>query len=86
VTAIRTIDMRLIDDLFGMGGGYVLDFSDRTFGAFFREEIGVNIDDPRYSADDMLDKGLSFADVIRKKARRAAESGRPFVRVRDLFE
>jgi hypothetical protein len=35
---------------------------------------------------DMLDKGLSFADAIRKKARRAAESGQPFVRVRDLFE
>jgi hypothetical protein len=27
---IRALDMRLIDDLFGMGGGYVLDFSDRT--------------------------------------------------------
>jgi hypothetical protein len=51
VTAIRTIDMRLIDDLFGMGGGYVLDFSDRTFGAFFREEIGVNIDDAKYAAE-----------------------------------
>jgi hypothetical protein len=30
-----------------MGGGYVLDFSDKTFGAFFREEFGVNIDEPR---------------------------------------
>ena len=33
--AIKTIDMRLIDDLFGMGSGYVLDFSDKTFAAFF---------------------------------------------------
>jgi hypothetical protein len=45
---IRTIDMRLLDDLFEMGGGYVLDFSDRTFAAFFAEELGINIDDRRY--------------------------------------
>ncbi len=48
---IRMIDMRLIDDLFGMGGGYVLDFSDRTFAAFFAEELRINIDDPRYAAE-----------------------------------
>jgi hypothetical protein len=48
---IRTIDMALIDDLFGMGGGYVLDFSDRTFAAFFSEELGLNIDDRRYSVE-----------------------------------
>ena len=36
---LRTIDIRLIDDLFGMGSGYVLDFSDRTFAAFFAEEL-----------------------------------------------
>jgi hypothetical protein len=33
----------------------------------------------------MLDKNLSFADVIAKKVRRAAESGNPFVRVLDLY-
>ena len=48
---IRTIDMRFIDDLFGMGGGYVLDFSDRTFAEFFAEELGINIDNPRYAAE-----------------------------------
>lgn len=48
---IRTIDMRLIDDLFGMGGGYVLDLTDRTFAAFFSEELGVNIDDRRYAVE-----------------------------------
>ena len=26
-----------------MGGGYVLDFSDRTMGEFFRDDIGINI-------------------------------------------
>jgi len=28
---IRPIDMMFLDDLFGMGSGYVLNFSDRTF-------------------------------------------------------
>ncbi|ABE31161.1 restriction endonuclease family protein [Paraburkholderia xenovorans LB400] len=46
---IRTIDMMLIDDLFDMGGGYVLNFTDRTFAQFFASELGVNIDDPRYA-------------------------------------
>ena len=48
---IRAIDMRLLDDLFSMGGGYVLDFTNRTFTEFFEDEVGVNIDDPRYEAD-----------------------------------
>ena len=43
--------MRLIDDLFGMGGGYVLDFSDRTFAAFFSEELSINIDESRYAGE-----------------------------------
>ena len=34
---------------------------------------------------EMLDKNLSFADVLAKRVRRAAESGNPFVWVRDLY-
>ncbi len=48
---IRPIEMRFLDDLFGMGGGYVLDFSNATFAEFFDQEIGVNIDDPEYAAE-----------------------------------
>jgi hypothetical protein len=48
---IRSIDMRLIDDLFEMGGGYVLNFSNKTFAEFFDEELGINIDDPRYDVE-----------------------------------
>jgi len=48
---IRSLDMRLIDDLFGMGDGYVLDFSNKTFSEFFNEELGINIDDPRYDTE-----------------------------------
>ena len=45
-TKIRAIDLRLIDDLFEMGGGYVLDFSNRTFAEFFADELGIDIDRP----------------------------------------
>jgi len=75
MTAIRTIDMRLIDDLFGMGGGYVLDFSDKTFAIFFAEEVGVNIDEPRYSAE-----GTSKA----KRLRYFLRTCEPAVRLRTL--
>jgi hypothetical protein len=46
---IRSIDMMLLDDLFDMGGGYVLNFSDRTFAQFFAEELNVDIDNLIYA-------------------------------------
>lgn len=42
------IDMPLIEDLFEMGGGYVLDFSDRTFAEFFAQELNIDIADQAY--------------------------------------
>lgn len=50
LVTLRAIDMDLIDALFGMGGGYVLDFSDRTFSEFFKE-LGVNVNDPQYARE-----------------------------------
>jgi len=35
---IRRVDMRLIEDAFGMASGYVLDFTNRSFEQFFRAE------------------------------------------------
>ena len=49
MTNIRSIDMLLLDDVFEMGGGYVLNFSDRTFAQFFAEELNIDIDDPQYA-------------------------------------
>ena len=49
MTEIRAVDLMLIDDLFEMQSGYVLDFNDRTFGDFFRKEVRVDIDQPRFS-------------------------------------
>lgn len=48
---LKSLDIRLIDDLFEMGGGYVLDFSNRTFSEFFNDELGVSIDDPRFEVE-----------------------------------
>jgi hypothetical protein len=46
---IKHNDMLFLDDLFEMGSGYVLNFSDRTFAQFFAEELEADIDDPLYA-------------------------------------
>jgi hypothetical protein len=46
---IRPIDIMFLDDVFDMGSGYVLNFSDRTFAQFFTEELNIDIDDPLYA-------------------------------------
>jgi len=73
---IRSIDMRLIDDLFDMAGGYVLDFNNKTFAEFFDEEIGINIDDVRYDAE-----GSSKA----KRLRFFLKNSDPQLKVRTLL-
>lgn len=60
MTNIRSLDMKLVDELFDMGGGYVLDFSDRTMSSFFAEELNVDIDDPAYQ-----EQGSSKAKRLR---------------------
>ena len=45
----RAMDMPVLDKVFGMDGGYVLDFTDRTFAEFFRDELRMDIDDPRWA-------------------------------------
>lgn len=53
INSVRSIDLRLIDDLvdFVRGPGFVLDFSDRSFSDFFASELKVNIDDPKYAVN-----------------------------------
>lgn len=48
---IRTIDFRLLDSIFDMGSGYVLDFSDRTMAQFFAEQLNIDIDDPTFQKE-----------------------------------
>lgn len=45
---IRSLDMKFVEDIFEMGGGYVLDFSDPSMARFFAEELNVDIDDDTY--------------------------------------
>lgn len=49
MSSIKSIDILLIDDLFDMHGGYVLNFSDRTMADFFARELEIDICDPAYA-------------------------------------
>jgi hypothetical protein len=40
---LTTIDMALINDIFGMYSGYVLDFSNDRFAAFFNRDLKIDI-------------------------------------------
>lgn len=48
---LRPVELKLVDELFGMSSGYVLDFTNGTFADFFRREVGVNIYDDAYAID-----------------------------------
>jgi hypothetical protein len=47
---ISMVDRLLIEDVFELGAGYVLDFSNPTFTQFFADEVGVDIDEAQYFA------------------------------------
>lgn len=46
---LTTTDMALIDKIFGMYGGYVLDFSNDRFAAFFNRDLKIDIYHERYA-------------------------------------
>src|ERR1039458_1158234 len=46
---LTTNDKQVLEKLFQMGAGYVLNFSDRTFGEFFRDDLSVDIYDQQYN-------------------------------------
>lgn len=62
---IRSIDMLFLDELFEMGGGYVLNFSDKTMSRFFAEELNVDIDDSTY-AQNGSSKGKRLRCYLQK--------------------
>jgi hypothetical protein len=51
VSTLTTIEKQRFEELLGMRTGYVLNFSDRTFGEFFRHDVGLNIDEPRFAVN-----------------------------------
>lgn len=42
-------DKRAFESVLGMAGGYVLNFSNRTFDEFVRDAVGINIYDDRFA-------------------------------------
>jgi hypothetical protein len=49
MVSLKHSEMRIIDDAFAMGGGYVLVFSDCTFSEFFDDEFGITIYCEKYN-------------------------------------
>ncbi|MCW3838156.1 restriction endonuclease [Sphingomonas canadensis] len=61
MSSLRSVDLSLIDEILRGGDkGYILDFSDRTFGDFFVRELDIDIDAPEYK-----DEGVSKAKRLR---------------------
>lgn len=65
---LKRLDYDLLDYVFDMGGGYVLDFSNRTFSEFFIDELNIDIDNARY-----CDIGNSKAKRLRSYLRQASK-------------
>jgi hypothetical protein len=61
MSSLGAVDKRRLEQLFGMSSGYVLDFSDASFGEFFDDAAGVDIHSPRYT-----DRGTSKANKMRE--------------------
>jgi hypothetical protein len=60
MSELSSIEKRKLERLFCMGGGYVLDFSDRTFSEFFEENTRIDIDAATYR-----ERGTSKANRMR---------------------
>lgn len=86
---IRSIDMIFLDELFEMGSGYVLNFSNPTFARFFAEELNVDIEDPTF-AENGTSKGRRLRCFLQKveipvvvKTLKALWEYREAIRMRD---
>lgn len=51
MSSIKMLEREYFEKLFGMDSGYVLDFSNRTFGVFFRENARVDVYSDKYAAN-----------------------------------
>lgn len=48
MSSLKVIEKMILEDLFGMASGYVLDFSNKTFCQFFRDTADIDISAPKY--------------------------------------
>ncbi len=51
MSTVTHLEKRKLEELLGMSGGYVLDFTNRSFTDFFRDTVAINIDSPKYAKD-----------------------------------
>jgi hypothetical protein len=49
MSSLTMRDKRVLEDFLGMGSGYVLNFSDRTFADFVHEAVDVEIHTDKYA-------------------------------------
>jgi len=49
MSTLNTNEKQLLEKLFQMGGGYVLNFSDRTMSEYFENDVGIDIYDQKYN-------------------------------------
>jgi len=82
MSVLSTIEKQRFEDLFGMASGYVLNFSDQRFAGFFRQDVGINIYDPRYAYN-----GTSKAKRLRAfwEIEEPANAGRSLERLLELW-
>lgn len=62
MSSLKATDKKILEKLFKMEGGYVLGFSDRTFGQFFKDECGIDVYDEKNGYDYL---GTSKANRMR---------------------
>jgi hypothetical protein len=48
MATLNTSEKQILEKLFQMGDGYVLNFSDRTMGEFFKDDLAIDIYDQKY--------------------------------------
>ncbi|MBW3531117.1 MULTISPECIES: restriction endonuclease [unclassified Shewanella] len=63
--SLKRLDFDLLDYIFEMKGGYVLDFSNQTYSEFFNDELGINIDDNRF-CDIGTSKGKRLRSYLKQ--------------------
>lgn len=49
MASLTTNEKQVLEKLFQMGGGYALDFSDRTMGGFFRDDLSIDIYNKKFN-------------------------------------
>lgn len=48
MSSLKLLERDCFENLFGMGSGYVMEFSNRTFSEFFRESVRIDIYSDKY--------------------------------------